>query len=411
MAMTDLDRPRPPSALRRGLSAPLLVFYGLGVTIGAGIYVLVGATAAEAGMYAPVSFVLAAVVVAFTGLSYAELATRFPVSAGEAAYVLAGFGWRGLALAVGLLVTTAGVVSAAAVSIGAAAYLQDLVPLPVPWLTAGVILLLGLAAAWGIVESVGLASMLTILEVGGLGFVVYHGLAAEPHLLANAHRLIPPLDLDAWSGIASASLLAFFAFIGFEDIVNVAEEARDPHRSMPIAILGTLLATTVIYVAVVSVVVLAVPLDILSASSAPLALVFELEGGRAGLPFTIVATIATLNGVLIQLIMASRVLYGLSNQGALPVWLGRINPVTRTPLYATGLVVSIVLVLALAVPIAELAAVTSQLVLVVFVVVNLALIRLKRSAAPCPAKAFRVGAWAPTCGFATSLFMLVAGSL
>ncbi|MDP7548970.1 MAG: amino acid permease, partial [Alphaproteobacteria bacterium] len=132
--------PDSPAKLKRRLTLPLLTLYGLGVTIGAGIYVLVGATAAKAGVHAPISFLLAAVVVGFTGFSYCELTTRYPVSAGEAAYVREGFNSRMLSLIIGLLVVASGVVSSAAVAIGAAAYLQAFVPFSPQLLTALVIL-------------------------------------------------------------------------------------------------------------------------------------------------------------------------------------------------------------------------------------------------------------------------------
>ncbi|MFT6943884.1 MAG: APA family basic amino acid/polyamine antiporter, partial [Yoonia sp.] len=128
-----------PQKLRRALNAPLLTLYGLGVTVGAGIYVLVGAAAAQAGPYAPAAFLVAAVVVAFTAFSYAELSTRYPVSAGEAAYVEAGFGAKWLTTGVGLTVAASGVISAAAVSIGAASYLQPLVGISHVVLTIGVV--------------------------------------------------------------------------------------------------------------------------------------------------------------------------------------------------------------------------------------------------------------------------------
>ncbi len=395
--------------LKRGLTLPLLALYGLGVTIGAGIYVLVGATAAKAGIYAPVSFLLAAGVVAFTGFSYAELGTRYPVSAGEAVYVGEGFRSRTLSLVVGLMVVASGLVSSAAISIGAAAYLGHFVPLPEGWLAALVILLLGLAAAWGIMESVTLAALFTLIEIGGLGFVIYHGVATRPDLLGELASLVPPLETEVWTGIASAGLLAFFAFVGFEDMANVAEEVKDPRRALPRAIVLTLVVATALYIAVVSVVVLAVPMDALTASAAPLALIFE--GGTAGTVFTVIASVATVNGVLVQMIMASRVLYGLASRGNLPRILATVNPATRTPLVATALVVTVIFLLAFFLPIAELAETTSKIVLSVFIFVNLALLRLKWSGKPPAGEVFLVPIWVPGLGLVTSALLLLADSL
>ena len=403
-------------ALKRALGLPLLILYGLGVTVGAGIYVLVGAAAAKAGLYAPVSFLLAAVVVAFTGFSYAELGARFPVSAGAAAYVRNGLNSNALALAVGAMVVATGIVSAAAISIGAVGYLRHFVDLPAPVLVAAVVLVMGLAAAWGIVESVTVAAICTAIEVAGLVLVIGFAVMHRPELLGEIDRILPPLTADAWAGIAGAGLLAFFAFIGFEGIANVAEEAVDPGRTMPRAILATLAIATLLYIAVVGAVVLAVPLDILSGSSAPLALVFEGKGRAVGRIFTAIAVFATINGVLVQMIMSSRVLYGLAAQGSLPAWLGsnqlsRVAARTRTPLVATAAIVVAVLVLALVFPIAGLAETTAVIVLVVFVLVNLALVRLKIRPGGPQAVAFRVPVWVPAVGALSSTALLCANFL
>ena len=392
--------------LERRLTLPLLTLYGLGVTIGAGIYVLVGATAAKAGVYAPISFLLAAAVVGFTGFAYCELGTRYPVSAGEAAYVRQGFNSRTLSLLIGLLVVSSGVVSSAAVAIGAAAYLEVFVPLSPQILTALVILLVGLVAVWGILESVALAALFTVIEIGGLGLVVWFGLASDPAPIAN---LIPPLEAGAWNGIVAAGLLAFFAFVGFEDIANVAEEVKQPGRTLPRGIILTLIIATLIYFTVVSVVVLVVPMSALVGSAAPLALIFESAGPQVSTLFSIIAIIATVNGALIQVIMASRVLYGLAAQGSLPAVLANVNGITHTPLLATGLVVAIIFVLAYFLPIGELAEMTSTIVLIVFAFVNMALLRLKWTGTPPTGDVFQVPFWVPVLGLLSSGGLLLAG--
>src|SRR6476469_8549472 len=158
--------------LRRRLGLPLLVLYGTGITVGAGIYVLIGAVAGHAGVYTPWSFVLAGMVMAFTVASYAELATRFPVSAGEAVYVGAAFRSRWLSTLTGLLTIVIGVVSSAAVTLGSAGYIQQFVDLPQALIVVVVVAVLAAVAAWGILESVLLASVFTLIEVGGLVIVI-----------------------------------------------------------------------------------------------------------------------------------------------------------------------------------------------------------------------------------------------
>jgi amino acid transporter len=373
--------------------------------------VLVGATSAKAGLYAPVSFLLAALVTAFTGLSYAELSTRMPVSAGEAAYVRAGFKSDRLALLVGLLVAASGIISSAAVSIGASSYIQHFISLPPSLIITVVILILGVVAIWGILESVVVASIFTLIEIVGLCLVVYFGLTMNPDIATNIVTLIPPFEKEVWLGIFSASLLAFFAFIGFEDMANVAEEVKDPRHTMPWAIILTLVISTFLYCLVVAVVVLSVPMNVLAQSSAPLALIFEQAGDTSENLFNSIAIIATLNGVLIQIIMASRILYGLAKQNNLPQAFAEVNTVTHTPLTATLVVVFLVLALALFFPIAKLAEATSVVVLIVFSLVNLALLQIKRKPLPKDIAIFEVSKWIPFIGFAISIILLLTGLL
>ncbi|MZR23138.1 amino acid permease [Sneathiella chungangensis] len=409
--MEKIVTAKVPVELKRKLTLPLLTLYGLGVTIGAGIYVLVGTTAARAGIYAPISFLIAAGVVSFTGFAYAELSTRHPVSAGEAAYVRAGFNSSTLTLVVGLLVAASGIVSSAAVSIGAAAYIGEIVPVPPTVIAVAVILIVGVMAAWGILESVMIAAIFTLIEMGGLILVIYYGVSADPEILSRTAELLPPFEISTWGGIISASLLAFFAFVGFEDMANVAEEVVEPHKTLPRGIFLTLLIASILYFLVVSVVVLVVPMADLAGSAAPLALVFEKSGDTTGGIFRTIAIVATTNGVLIQIIMASRVLYGLAMQKNLPSFLASVSPVTRTPLVATGVVVALVLVFATLLPIARLAEATSTIVLIVFCFVNLALIRLKRTSPSPSTSVFVVPIWVPVLGLLFSIALLLTGFL
>ncbi len=396
--------------LRRALNVPLLTLYGLGVTVGAGIYVLVGATAAEAGVFAPVSFVVAAVVVAFTAFSYAELSTRYPVSAGEAAYVEAGFSSASLATVVGLAVVLSGLVSAAAVSLGAASYLHGLTGAPTGGLTVAVVALMAVIALWGITQSVTVAAIITVVEVSGLLMVMLWGFVFSDPSGVTLPEIIPPLIGPHWVGIGTASLLAFFAFVGFEDMANVAEEVKDPLHTMPRAILWTLVLATVLYIGTTTAVLMAVPLETLSVSAAPLLLVFADAPAPLQQGFSLVAIVATVNGVLIQMIMASRVLYGLADRGHLPKHLAYVSPKTQTPVVATLVVGATILLLALTFPIDALAERTSQVVLFVFVLVNLALIRIKLAGAPAD-QHFRVPMAVPVLGVGTSLLLLATGLL
>jgi basic amino acid/polyamine antiporter, APA family len=383
----------------------MLVLYGVGVTIGAGIYVLIGGMAAHAGMHAPLAFILAGVVMGFTAASYAELTTRFPVSAGEAAYVKAAFNSRLLAIAVGTLTIVIGVISSAAVSIGSAGYIREFVDLPTGSIVVIVVVGLGLVAAWGILESVLLASLFTLVEVGGLIAIIVAGTRSDISVVsALPQLLVPPLESSVWVGISFASLLAFFAFIGFEDLANVVEEVREPERTMPAAIALTLGISIVLYVWVAAIAVLAVPVEQLSASQAPLSLVFQKVAGMSPTAISAIAVMATLNTVLVQMTMAARVMYGMAKNEDLPEVLGRVNAVTATPVIATVVAVLAVLIFALALPIARLAEWTSLATLVVFACVNASLLVLRRQVDSAPAPL--IPGWFPAAGLLTCLFML-----
>lgn len=396
-----------PNALRRRLGLPLLVLYGTGITIGAGIYVLIGAVAGHAGKYAPLSFLIAAIVMALTVASYAELSTRFPVSAGEAAYVRAAFQSRVMSTFTGLLTIAIGVVASSAVTLGSAGYIGQLVDIPQGVTVVIIAVTLGSVAAWGIFESALLAGVFTVIEVGGLLAIIVAAIHAEVPVFA---ALVPPLPTDAHTvaGIAFASLLAFFAFIGFEDLANVVEEAKVPHRDIPRAMVLTLLISTVLYVVVAAVAVSAVSVERLSSSPAPLSVVFREVAGVSPTTISVIAIVATLNTILAQMAMAARVLYGMARQGDLPRVLGRVHSKTATPLIATALIVLLVITFALAVPLVQLAESTSLATLVVFALVNLALLRLRKRRVQSQQPHVRVPILVPAAGFASCVVMIMS---
>lgn len=390
-------------ALQRRLSFTLLTLYGLGTTIGAGIYVLVGKVAASAGLFAPLSFLIAALLAAFTALSFGELAKRYPKSAGEAVYVEAAFGRPMVSFAVGLSVALVGLISCAAIVSGVVGYLQNLVQLPGWFVVLAVIALLAAIAAWGIAESVTVAAVVTVLEIGGLLVILWVGRGAfteAPAALGGLRESWAPVG---WAGLTSGVVLAFYAFIGFEDMVNVAEEVKDPERTFPKAIAITLVVTALLYGGVSVVSISALPLDDLAASKAPLS---DLFARLTGLPtYTIdgLATVAVVNGALIQIIMASRVFYGLAGRGWLPAALGRINARTRTPVRATALAALLVTVFAFSLPLVTLAKVTSLVTLLIFSVVNLALLRLGARSESGGPRGYWFPRWVPLMGFIFSL--------
>ncbi|WP_320179394.1 APC family permease [Roseovarius pacificus] len=375
--------------LKRRIGLGLLTAYGVGVMVGAGIYVLVGAVAAEAGVWAPLSFVIAGLIAAPTALSYAEFSTRLPEAAGEAVFVEKGLGHAWLGMLVGLAIVAAGTVSAAAVLRGGTGYLLSVVDLPFA-ATAIVmgLVLVGVAIA-GVLESLTVAALFTAVEVLGLALVVWAGAGAEPTADYAAPAAI------VWTGVASAAVLAFFAFIGFEDIVNMAEEVRDPLHTLPRAILMSLVITSLLYALVSWAAVRAVPLERLGASEQPLALVWSsARGGNAGF-LSLIAVAAAMNGILAQIVMASRVMFGVGRRHPSLAVFHHAHPRFGTPVLATALIGVAVIAMAVLLPVADLAEATSAILLSVFVLVNAALIAMKRAE---PEAAFRVPMAVPVVG-------------
>jgi APA family basic amino acid/polyamine antiporter len=395
-----------PVTLKRSLNLPQLVLYGLGTTIGAGIYALVGEMAAISGYYAPVSFLLASIMAALTALSFAELSGRFPRCAGAALYVKEGFSSERLSVIVGLLVVAAGLVSSAAIVNGFTAYLGEFIELDRVTAIIIVTLAIGAIAAWGIAESVSIAAFVTVVEIAGLLLVIavsYSGLAELPD---RWRELVPATDSTSWYGIYAGSLLAFYAFIGFEDMVEVAEETRQVRRNLPIGIMLTLGITTLLYMTIMVTAVLAMPPEQLAQSPVPLARLYEHYTADDATIISTIGLFALINGALIQMIMASRVLYGMSSRKLLPAIISRVNRRTQTPLVATALTTTAILLLAVSGSLASLAQATSLIMLIVFSLVNLALLHIKRKH-PRPEGLIVFPVLIPLLGFVVSAAFIV----
>ncbi len=366
------------TTLNRNLSLPLITLYGLGNILGAGVYVLIGKVAGEAGYFAPLSFLLASFIAGLTAFSFAELASRYPVSAGEAVYVEEGFGFKRLSLTVGLLVVLTGIVSAATITKGFVGYLDVFIEFPDTAVIICLLTLLGFTAVWGILESVTVAALFTLLEVGGLVLILV--------VTAPALQQLPQLQLDptngsfagSWNGIVGGAFLAFYAYIGFEDMVNVAEEVRNPRRNLPIAILIALGIASVMYILVTINSLLILTPQELGQSEAPLAAIFQTATGKSPWLISVISLFAVVNGALIQIIMASRVCYGLAIKNWLPAFLGSVNKITQTPINATMAITVSIIGGALWLPIETLAKTTTYLLLIIFILVNTALVKIKR---------------------------------
>ncbi len=400
-----LNEEKSNTSLKRIISLPLLVFYGLGNILGAGIYVLIGKIAGISGIYMPLSFIIACVIVLFTAFTYAELSARYPVSAGEAVYLYEGFGMKQLAMAIGLIIALSGVLSSATIIHGFYGYLSTFISIPEFVVAISLIFLLTLIAIWGIGKSVKIAALFTFLEVFGLLFVIYVALPYVSFSLDELTKMIPPADFTALHNIILGAFLAFYAFIGFEDMVNIAQEVKDPTSTMPKAIIITLSIATVLYLFIAFVSISLVSPELLASTSAPLAVVYEKATSQKAVILSFIGMFAVINGVLVQIIMVSRIFYGMSIKGWMPRFLGVVSPKTSTPVYATLTTSLIILSLSLLLPLITLAQSTSFVIFIIFTLVNMALIKIKLKN-PHPKGVTTFPMWVPITAIVLNLCML-----
>ncbi|MBV1915986.1 MAG: APC family permease [Pseudomonadales bacterium] len=392
--------------LNRSITLPYLIFYGLGTMVGGGFYALLGKVTGEAGLFTPIALLFSGLLALLTGLSYAELSSRFPVSAAEVRYISSGFDRPLLSRVIGALVILTGIVSAATLSVATIGFLKDYYQVPESLAIAVLVIGMGIIAAWGIGQSIALVTTITIIEVGALVYVAFVADADFSQLNHNWQQFVPTLDGDIWIGIFAGAFLAFYAFIGFEDMVNIAEEVEEPRRTLPIAIVVSVILTVLLYMLISFVALLTVSPEQLAQSNTPVAEIVKGHSWYSNTGLWIVSILTGLNGALVQIIMGSRVAYGMAKKGQAPRWFTSIHPRTQTPLHATIVITALILFLALFFPLTTLAKVTSGIILVIFAVVNLALWRIKRRDPDPGGKGIRIPGWLPLLGGLSCLFAL-----
>ncbi len=359
----------------------MLALYGIGNIVGVGIYVLIGQIAGFAGYLSILSFVIAALVSFCAALSYAELATRFPVSAGFAVYLHEAFRSRWLSTSVGLLLVGVGAISTATLLKGFTGYFHLLVPISPFAISCAMLLLLTVITVRGIRESVVLAALLTILEIGGLVFLVVSIIWSQPQALSHfgTHFAaeLGSINAHAIAGIISASFVAFYAFVGFEDTVNIAEEVRHPRQAYPRALLAAMCVVVLLYIALVVVVLGVISPQTLMHTDAPLAQAYQVATGRTADTIIIISLLGTLNGMIVTMIMGSRFLYGLATRGWINPWFSHLSS-RHVPARGLIAVAAVALMCALWLPIERSAQLTSLLLLMVFLAANVSLILIRR---------------------------------
>ena len=361
------------STLARKITLPLLTFYGLGTILGAGIYLLIGEVTLRAGTHAPIAFILSSCVAAITAYSFARLSSMYPKSAGEVAYAHAAFNSQFISALVGLSVVLIGTVSASTMVNGFAGYFSELVSAPENLIIISLVVFITVFSVWGISQSMYLAATITIIEILGLVFVVYAVIDLD---------MMPSITLPTTSSILEnnhmimfAAFISFYAYIGFEDIVNMAEETKNPTKIVPLAILLSLIFSTLLYVILSISCTAFIPQSIFENSRAPLVSIIEYKGYNTTL-MSLVSIVAIINGALVQQLMAARVLYGMSKQNLFFKIFQRVNSSTRTPIVATVSIAGAILILSMNFDLVTLAELTSILTLIVFIVVQCSLILL-----------------------------------
>ena len=389
---------RDQPGLARAIGPKLLVFFIIGDILGTTIYALTGTVSERVGGALWLPFLLAFVVAFLTAFSYLELVGKYPRAAGAALYTNRAFGRPFLTFLVAFTVMCSGITSAASAAqafggTNLEAIVGELPTWVTPMVVVAFLLMLAVINFRGVGESVRINVVLTAIEITGLLIVIVLGTWAVLNGAGDASRLgqfatsapensifSEPAVLLA---ISSATALAFFAMVGFEDSVNMAEETVDPPRTFPRAMLTAMAVTATIYLVVAVLASTLVPSDQLAEaeSGALLRVVQTASPAFPAVIFALITLFAVTNTALINMLMASRLLYGMANERIIPNVFGRVHPGRRTPWFAIVVTSALAVVLVLLLDISELGSMTSLLLLVVFTIVNIAVLVLRRETA------------------------------
>jgi amino acid transporter len=407
------------STLKRVMGSKLLYFFVIGDVLGTGIYALTGSVAGKVGGALWLPFIVAFVVAFLTAFSYLELVGKYPQAAGAALYTNRAFRKPFLTFLVAFAVMCSGITSASAAARAfAGTYLPAAFDIELPEgmiVTVAVLFIVLLAAVnfIGVAHSVKANVVLTCIELSGLAIIVGVGIYAVGGGKGDAGRLVEINTADTnWVlAITAASSLAFFAMVGFEDSVNMAEECKDPQRIFPKALLSGLATAALIYVLVAITSSLLIAADDLAAAESN-ALLEVIGVGAPGFPrwiFEWIGMFAVINSALINMLMASRLLYGMANERILPKIFGTVHPFRRTPwvsILITSLIAALLLIATAGTgAVTKLGGTTALLLLCVFTVVNIALLVLRKD--KVTHTHFRAPTWAPIVGGALCAYLAI----
>ncbi|MER7013981.1 APC family permease [Saccharopolyspora sp. NPDC000359] len=398
--------------LKKVMGPKLLLFFVVGDIIGTTIYALTGKIAGKVGGALWIPFLVAFVVAFLTAFSYLELVGKYPKAGGAPLYIHKAFGVQFLTFMVAFAVMCSGITSA---SSGAQAfsgeYLQEILPGAPSWVVAILFLLLIAAINFrGVGESAKLNLVLTIALMLGLGIVIVTGVYAifagvsDPTYTPDPSRLLQfNTDTTPLLAVTSATALAFFAMVGFEDTVNMAEETKDPAKTFPRAVLWGMAITAAIYLAIALITSTLVPTDVLGESTAPLLLVVQVAAPWfPPIVFSFIALIALSNTALINMMMASRLLYGMANEKIIPAKFGLVHHARQTPWVSILFTSVLAVILVSSLEISQLGGTTSLLLLLVFALVNVAVLVLRKD--KVEHEHFKAPTWVPVAGALTCAY-------
>jgi APA family basic amino acid/polyamine antiporter len=377
-----MNQQSPNPLLRRELGLLEVTLSGVGIILGAGIYVLIGQAAGLAGNAIWLAFVFSAIIALFTGLSYAELSSMFPKAGAEYNYVANAFNSR-LAFVIGWLVFLSGVLAAATVALGFAGYFSALTSVPMLISAMVLLIVLSVLLAYGVKETARFAVISTLIEVSGLVIIIIIGI---PHLGSVNYWEMP----QGFSGLFAASGLIFFAYQGFESMVKFSEETKKPETTIPKALIFAIIISVILYVLVALSVVSLLGWQQLAVSNAPFAdIVSGTLGPDAAVVIAVIALFATANTALMSMYASSRILYGMAGSSFLTARLSWVHPARRTPWIAIIICGVLSVLLLFAGDIAFIANMTNFTLFITFIVINAAVIVL-RYHSPHASRAFRI---------------------
>ncbi len=359
--------------LKKELGLFQVTLAGIGIILGAGIYALIGVASGIAGNAIWISFLIGTVIAMLTGLSYAELSSIFKKDAGEYEYVEHSLNKK-LAFWLGLVIVFAGIVTASTVSLGFATYFAALFQTPMILTALAVVVITSLVNYYGIKESSWFNTVCTLIESLGLILVIILGF-----------KFIGKIDYfempNGFSGVLQATALIFFAFLGFDNIIKLAEETKDPQKTIPKAVMLSIIFSSIIYILVSVVSVSVLGWETLSASSAPLADVAKATvpslGGIIFFVLAMIALFSTSNTVLMSLVTSSRMTYGMAEEKGLPKIFAAVDKYRKTPWFSILLIMIVSLLFVLVGDIEIVAGIANLGLFITFAFVNLALIILR----------------------------------